>query len=122
MSEPVQAPAGIVPLRTVADGRADPAVGARAEPARLRTLGCGQVTPSHYGTRQSFAGWIHTVRAKGTMAFLVLRDRTGTVQFVLKREEMEKAGMGALFNDLVGLTPESVVSLTGDVRATEKAR
>jgi nondiscriminating aspartyl-tRNA synthetase len=90
--------------------------------APLRSLGCGQVQPSHYGTRQTFAGWVHTVRAKGTMAFLVLRDRTGSVQFVLKRDDMEKAGLGTLFQDLVGLAPESVVSLTGDVRATEKAK
>ncbi|MCA1819105.1 MAG: aspartate--tRNA(Asn) ligase, partial [Halobacteriales archaeon] len=88
----------------------------------VRTLGCGEVRPAHYGTTQTFAGWVHALRAKGTMAFLVLRDRTGTVQFVLKKEEMEKAGIGALFATVVALAPESVVSLTGEVRATEKAR
>jgi nondiscriminating aspartyl-tRNA synthetase len=88
----------------------------------LRTLGCGQVTPAHYGTSQTFAGWIHTVRVKGNMAFLVLRDRTGQVQFVCKREEMEKSGLGGLFETLTALAPESVVSLTGEVRATEKAK
>ncbi|MES2155338.1 MAG: aspartate--tRNA(Asn) ligase [bacterium] len=88
----------------------------------LRTLGCGQVTPAHFGTTQTFAGWVHAVRAKGVMAFLVLRDRTGQVQFVCKKEEMQGKGLGALFDQIVALTPESVVSLTGLVQKTEKAK
>ncbi len=88
----------------------------------LRTLGCGAVTSAHFGTTQTFAGWVQTVRAKGTMAFLVLRDRTGQVQFVCKKEEMANAGLGELFDKVVGLTPESVVSLTGLVQKTEKAK
>lgn len=83
----------------------------------LRTLGCGEVTPAHYGTRQTFAGWVDTLRAKGTMAFLVLRDRTGRVQFVIKKDADE-----ALFTMLGALTPESVVSIEGLVQATEKAK
>jgi len=88
----------------------------------LRTLGCGQVTPEHFGTTQTFAGWVQTVRAKGTMAFLVLRDRTGQVQFVCKKEEMTGKGLAPLFDLIVALTPESVVSLTGLVQKTEKAK
>lgn len=83
----------------------------------LRTLGCGEVKPAHYGTTQTFAGWVHTIRAKGTMAFLVLRDRTGQVQFVIKKESN-----AALFDQLTPLTAESVVSITGLVQATEKAK
>lgn len=83
----------------------------------LRTLGCGAVTSAHYGTEQTFAGWVHTVRAKGTIAFLVLRDRTGQVQFVAKKD-----ADGALFDALAALGPESVVSLRGKVQATEKAK
>jgi nondiscriminating aspartyl-tRNA synthetase len=88
----------------------------------LRTLGCGDVKPEHYGTTQTFAGWVHNVRAKGSLAFLVLRDRTGQVQFVFKREEMQAAGKGALFDEMSTLTPESVVSLTGLVQKSDKAR
>jgi aspartyl-tRNA synthetase len=83
----------------------------------LRTLGCGEVKPAHYGTTQTFAGWVHTIRAKGTMAFLVLRDRTGQVQFVIKKESN-----AALFDQLTPLSAESVVSITGLVQATEKAK
>ncbi|MEK6975562.1 MAG: aspartate--tRNA(Asn) ligase [Candidatus Thermoplasmatota archaeon] len=83
----------------------------------LRTLGCGQVTPAHYGTSQTFAGWVHALRIKGTLAFLVLRDRTGQVQSVIKKDVTP-----ALFDQLAPLTPESVVSVTGLVQATEKAK
>ncbi len=83
----------------------------------LRTLGCGQVTPAHYGTSQTFAGWVHALRVKGSLAFLVLRDRTGQVQSVIKKDATP-----ALFDQLAPLTPESVVSVTGLVQATEKAK
>ncbi|MHB8634358.1 MAG: aspartate--tRNA(Asn) ligase [Thermoplasmatota archaeon] len=83
----------------------------------LRTLGCGQVTPEHYGSEQSFAGWVHTVRVKGSIAFLVLRDRTGQVQFVCKED-----GTPGVFQALSRLAPESVVALRGRVQATQKAK
>src|ERR1041385_1034650 len=83
----------------------------------LRTLGCGQVTPAHYGTAQTFAGRVDALRVKANLAFLVLRDRTGKVQFVVKKE-----GNAALFDLLTPLTPESVVSISGQVMATEKAK
>lgn len=83
----------------------------------LRTLGCGEVTPAHYGTSQTFAGWVHALRIKGNLAFLVLRDRTGQVQSVIKKDATP-----ALFEQLAPLTPESVVSVTGLVQATEKAK
>ncbi len=86
----------------------------------LRTLGCGEVAPEHYGTEQTFAGWVHTLRAKGNIAFLVLRDRTGTVQFVLLKKQLAESAPG-LFEELTKLTPESAVSITGLVKESEKA-
>lgn len=83
----------------------------------LRTLGCGQVKPEHYGTSQTFGGWVDALRVKGTLGFLVLRDRTGKVQFVVKKDASP-----ALFDTLTALSPESVVSITGNVVATEKAK
>jgi aspartyl-tRNA synthetase len=97
-------------------GTAVPAPAPGARPG-LRTLGCGQVKPEHYGTHQSFAGWVDALRVKGTLAFLVLRDRTGKVQFVVKRD-----ADAALFDTLTALPPESVVSIEGNVVATEKAK
>lgn len=87
----------------------------------LRTLGCGDVRPEHYGTEQTFAGWIHNVRAKGNIAFLDLRDSTGNVQFVLLKKMLAESAP-ELFATLTKLTPESVVSITGLVKESEKAQ
>src|SRR2546430_262830 len=83
----------------------------------LRSLGCGEVRPQHYGTVQTFAGWVHAVRSKGTMAFIVLRDRTGQVQFVVKKDANP-----ALFDAMSAWPHESVASVKGLVQATEKAK
>lgn len=87
----------------------------------LRTLGCGEVTPEHYGTEQTFAGWVHNLRAKGNIAFLDLRDRTGHVQFVLLRKRLEEDAPG-LFERLTSLSDESAVSITGMVKESDKAK
>jgi len=87
----------------------------------LRTLGCGEVTSEHYGTEQTFAGWVHSVRAKGNIAFLELRDQTGHVQFVLLKKVLAEEAP-ELFDELTRLTPESVVSITGMVKESEKAK
>lgn len=87
----------------------------------LRTLGCGEVTPEHYGTEQTFAGWVHSLRAKGNIAFLELRDRTGHVQFVLLKKQLAETAP-ELFDQLTKLTDESAVSITGLVKESEKAK
>lgn len=87
----------------------------------LRTLGCGEVNPEHYGTEQTFAGWVHSLRAKGNIAFLELRDRTGHVQFVLLKKQLEETAP-ELFDQLTRLTDESAVSITGLVKESEKAK
>ncbi len=87
----------------------------------LRTLGCGEVTPEHYGTQQTFAGWVDSVRAKGNIAFLELRDRTGRVQFVLLKKMLAESAP-ELFEKLTKLTPESCVAITGQVKASDKAK
>lgn len=87
----------------------------------LRTLGCGEVTPDHYGTQQTFAGWVHNLRAKGNIAFLDLRDGTGRVQFVLLKKRLADDAPG-LFETLTDLSDESCVSITGTVQASDKAK
>ncbi len=87
----------------------------------LRTLGCGEVQPAHYGTEQTFAGWVHTLRAKGNIAFLELRDQTGTVQFVLLKKMLAESAPG-LFETLTDASAESAVSITGLVKESDKAK
>ncbi len=57
----------------------------------------------HLNQRVRLQGWVHAVRAHGNVSFIVLRDRSGTVQTVLGRR-LERP-----------LSPESVVELLGTV-------
>jgi asparaginyl-tRNA synthetase len=71
----------------------------------------------HVGERVTLSGWVETTRGHGKVAFVVLRDGTGVVQGVLVRKEVDEAAWEAFG----GLTQESTVALTGDVRADDRA-
>lgn len=65
------------------------------------------------------AGWMQEIRDLGKMTFVILRDRSGTLQvFAMKAKTDE-----ALYNTLSkGLNRESVIAVRGTVKASEKAR
>src|SRR3989338_11712945 len=55
------------------------------------------------------AGWIQKIKPMGSLSFIELRDRTGTLQIVAKG-----------FNDLIRLTPESVIAASGTIKKGQK--
>jgi nondiscriminating aspartyl-tRNA synthetase len=59
------------------------------------------------GSEVTLSGWVHRVRDLGGVSFVVLRDRSGSVQLV--------------FDAKPAVTPESVIRATGTVAANEKA-
>jgi asparaginyl-tRNA synthetase len=66
----------------------------------------------HVGESVTLRGWVVTTRSSGKIAFLVLRDGTGSVQGVLSKKEVAEdtwAAFGAL-------TQEASVAMTGVVR------
>jgi asparaginyl-tRNA synthetase len=66
----------------------------------------------HVGETVTLRGWVVTTRSSGKIAFLVLRDGTGSVQGVLSKKEVAEdtwAAFGAL-------TQEASVAMTGMVR------
>jgi asparaginyl-tRNA synthetase len=66
----------------------------------------------HVGETVRVRGWVVTTRSSGKIAFMVLRDGTGTVQGVLSKKEVSDdtwATFGAL-------TQEASVAMTGTVR------
>ena len=65
------------------------------------------------GTETTIAGWIETTRDQGSIAFVILRDKTGSMQVVVKDE--------TLLDRVTDLTQESVVSFTGEAEAVEQA-
>ena len=71
----------------------------------------------HVGARVTVQGWVETTRGHGKVAFAVLRDGTGIAQCVFVKEQVDDATW-----EIHGaLTQESVVSITGEVRADARA-
>jgi asparaginyl-tRNA synthetase len=66
----------------------------------------------HVGETVTLRGWVVTTRSSGKIAFLVLRDGTGSVQGVLSRKEVSEATWAAFG----ALTQEVSVAMTGTVR------
>jgi len=71
----------------------------------------------HTGERVELRGWVYKLRGKGKIAFLHLRDGTGVVQAVVKKDVV---GEDAL-KELEGLGQESSLIVRGAVRADERA-
>ncbi len=66
----------------------------------------------HVGQTVTLRGWVVTTRSSGKIAFLVLRDGTGTVQGVVSKKEV----MEDTWATFGALTQEASVAMTGVVR------
>jgi asparaginyl-tRNA synthetase len=66
----------------------------------------------HVGDSVTLRGWVMTTRSSGKIAFLVLRDGTGTVQGVLSRREVSEDTWAGFLR----LTQEASVTVVGTVR------
>ena len=73
--------------------------------------------PRHVGERVTVRGWVVHLRSSGRIAFIVMRDGTGTLQCVLVRNQLSPE-VWARFADL---TQETSLAITGDVRAEPRA-
>jgi len=76
------------------------------------------VSTADHGTVQRLAGCIEESRNLGKIAFLILRDRTGTFQVVLPKGKVPDE----MFQRATGLNRESVVSVQGVVQPSKVAR
>jgi asparaginyl-tRNA synthetase len=72
---------------------------------------------AHVGSEVTLTGWVETVRVHGRVAFFVLRDGTGIAQCVLVQKLLDEATweLGC------GLTQESAVAVTGEVKEDARA-
>jgi asparaginyl-tRNA synthetase len=70
----------------------------------------------HVGQTVTVRGWVLTTRSSGKIAFLVVRDGSGTVQGVLSKKEVTES----TWSTFASLTQETSVAITGAVR--EEAR
>ncbi|MCA9894739.1 MAG: asparagine--tRNA ligase [Anaerolineae bacterium] len=69
------------------------------------------------GQEVTVRGWVKAKTGKGKLQFIRLRDGTGEVQCVAFMKEMDEAD----FEAIRGLTQESSVIITGNIRADERA-
>lgn len=81
----------------------------------FRTHTCGELRKTHLGKTVQLAGWVNRVRDLGGVLFLELRDRYGETQVLISPEKD-----AALHTAVLALSPESVVQVTGKVKAREK--
>jgi len=83
----------------------------------LRTHYSKDITENDFDKDITVAGWLEDIRNIGSIAFIIIRDLKGTLQVTgLKKEHPE------LFNKLINIPRESVISVTGLCKKSEKAR
>ena len=61
-------------------------------------------------------GWVQDTRNMGGISFIVLRDRYGTVQLTLPKKKVDPE----MFATITKLPRESVISVTGEVKASNQ--
>ena len=61
-------------------------------------------------------GWVQDTRNMGGISFIVLRDRHGTVQLTLPKKKVDPD----MFATITKLPRESVISVTGEVKASNQ--
>ena len=69
-----------------------------------RTHTCGELRECNIGEEVRVSGWVENIRDHGGILFVDLRDETGTLQVVIRDEEMIK-----------GVSRESTVTVSGKV-------
>ncbi len=75
------------------------------------------VTENDFGQNISVAGWVEDVRNLGSLAFVIIRDRKGTLQVTCIKKLNPEA-----FETLASIPRESVVSVKGLCQKSDKAR
>ncbi len=70
----------------------------------------------HAGEEVTLRGWLYNLREAGKLLFPIFRDGTGIIQGVVAQKERPEA-----FEKLRGLTQESSVIVTGQIRAEPRA-
>ncbi len=77
-----------------------------------------QLSPEMDGQKVTVAGWVYELRDFGGIKFIILRDKYGYIQVVIPKKKVSQETLDCFSK----LTKESVISVTGTVQKSEKAR
>src|SRR5690242_20029920 len=72
---------------------------------------------AHAGSSAIVRGWVTHVRSSGKVAFIVMRDGTGTLQAVV----VKNAVAPEVWERFAQLTQETSIAITGEVRIDARA-
>lgn len=78
---------------------------------------CSEIGAEDFDKEVIVAGWVQDIRKLGSIAFILLRDRTGTVQITALKKEMPE-----LFNTLINIPRESAISVLGIVKESKEVK
>jgi len=76
------------------------------------------ITSEDFEKEVTIEGWVQEVRALGGIAFVIVRDRYGTVQVAVPKKKVPPE----LFMSMTSLSRESVVRITGIAKKSEQAK
>ncbi len=76
------------------------------------------IGPEDFEKEICVAGWVQEVRNLGGISFLILRDRSGLVQVTAPKKKISPL----LMEQISSVSRESVVSITGVVKASNQAK
>jgi aspartyl-tRNA synthetase len=75
------------------------------------------ISEKKYGQVVTVSGWVEDIRNIGSIAFIILRDKKGTLQITsIKKENPD------VFEKIVSIPRESVISVSGLCKNSDKAR
>ena len=81
-----------------------------------RTHYSSDITPDLAGKNVTLMGWVHILRDKGKIKFLILRDERGTIQVTIPQKKVSEE----TFETSGTLKPEFAISVDGEVIATNQ--
>jgi nondiscriminating aspartyl-tRNA synthetase len=82
--------------------------------SKAKTISVHEV-PSHIDKQVKICGWVQTIRDQSKIKFVIIRDRSGTVQSVILSSAPQP------FEAISGISSESVIAVTGKIVASKQA-
>ncbi len=79
----------------------------------LRTHTAAQLSENLIGQNVRVAGWVEDIRHLGSIAFITVRDASGVVQLILRKD------LGGLYEEALQTPRQSVISAYGVVRKSK---